>query len=89
MIVRDQLSEKFCNLELEKIKQQELLFAKSKQNHGGSSGTPIEENKTSAEMFKAYDQKQKALHQSTFSNSTSINEANIEQKHEKKQEMSI
>jgi hypothetical protein len=45
MIIRDQLSEKFCNLELEKIRQQESLFTKSKQNEsGGSSGTPIEDS---------------------------------------------
>jgi hypothetical protein len=47
-LINEMKVEQFCNLELKKIKQEELSTTKSKQNQdGGSSGTPIEEEKNS------------------------------------------
>jgi hypothetical protein len=46
MTARDALGEKICNFEIEKIKEQESLLAKFQHSQGGgSSGTPIKENK--------------------------------------------
>lgn len=49
-------------------KEQELLTVKSKQNEpgSGSSGVPNDENKTSAQVYKEWEEKQKkALHSSS------------------------
>jgi hypothetical protein len=51
MTARDTLCERFYHMELEKIKEQESLLAKFQHSQGGgSSGTPIEENKKTLEQ---------------------------------------
>lgn len=61
-MIDDRKQHEFCMKEIKLIKQQELLLTKEKQNDGGgSSGTSTNTNKTGAEIWKEYEDKQKAL----------------------------
>jgi hypothetical protein len=56
------------------LMQFDKLLKINKNETGGSSGTSIEENKTSQQIFKEYDQRQKATHKPSFFNTTPVEE---------------